>query len=357
MLVRLETSNFRNLADFDLSLGPGTHLFLGPNGAGKSSVLEAVYFLATTRSFRARQISDCVRHGADGLKVEGEVDHEFRSTLTTGLLGEKKIRAVNHKATSLSDHLSVLPVISWATGDSEILTGMPVLRRRLLDRGVLGMKPSSLAVLERFRRALNQKREILLRTGSTATDELLAWNGVLAGIIRELAELRNQFLLKLRSHLDSVLTELDLSIPRIDITYRPSPASALEGEKEIFTSLERIADREIRRGAPLIGSQRDELEIRWGGREIRSVASAGERKALGLAILAAQGRVLSAAGREPLVLLDDADAELATPTLGAVWRTFAAASQVFATSSRPQAWLTLSVNHVWQVKKGAISPL
>lgn len=357
MLVRLEASNFRNLADFDLSLGPGSYLFLGPNGAGKSSVLEAVYFLATTRSFRARQVADCVSHGADGLRVEGEVENESRSTLMTGLLGEKKIRSVNHKATSLAEHLSVLPVISWATGDAEILTGMPVLRRRLLDRGVLGLRPTSLAVLERSRRAMMQKREILQRTGGTANDELFSWNAVLAGTIRELAELRNQFFLKLRFQLDSVLTELNLPIPKIDITYRPSPASALEGEEKILTSLVRIADREIRRGVPLVGPQRDELEFRWGGRDLRAVASAGERKVLGLAILAAQGRVLSAAGREPLVLLDDADAELATPTLGAVWRTFAAASQVFVTSSRPQAWLTLPVDHVRQVKKGEISPL
>jgi DNA replication and repair protein RecF len=357
VLVRLEARGFRNLADLDLDLGAGSHLFLGPNGAGKSSILEVIYYLATSRSFRARQIADCVHHGASGFSIVGEVESQTRLRLTAGFAEGKKFRSVNDKATSLADHLAVLPVVSWATGDAEILTGSPQFRRRLLDRGILGLRPTSLEALERFRRALMQKREILQRSDGPVGEELPSWNGVLAGAIGELAELRNQFFLALRDQLALVLADLDLALPEIEITYRPSPSSALQGAEEIFRSLSRLADREIRRGGPLVGSQRDEIEISWGGREIRSVASAGERKVLGLALLAAHGRVLSEAGRAPLVLLDDADAELATPTLAAVWRTFAAAPQILTTSSRPQVWLTVPVDRVWGVEKGTVSAL
>ncbi len=357
MLAGLEARGFRNLADLDLDLGAGSHLILGPNGAGKSSVLEAIYYLATSRSFRARQIADCVRHGADGFRIIGEVEGESRQKLTAGFAEGKKFRFVNDKATSLIDHLAVLPVVSWATGDTEILTGSPQFRRRLLDRGILGLKPTSLEALERFRRALLQKREILQRGDGAFGEELPPWNGVLAGAISELAELRNHFFLRLKARLKEVLGDLDLPLPEVDLTYRPSPSSALDGAEEIFRSLERLAEREIRRGAPLVGCQRDEIEIRWGGRDIRSVASAGERKALGLALLVAHARVLSEGGREPLILLDDADAELATAALAAIWKTFSPARQLLTTSSRPQAWLAISVDRVWQVEKGVVRAL
>lgn len=355
--MRLEARDFRNLADLDLNLSPGSHLFLGPNGAGKSSILEAVYYLATSRSFRARQIADCVRHGAVGFSLVGEVEGESRLRLSAGFAEGKKFRSVNGKATSLADHLAALPVVSWATGDAEILTGSPQFRRRLLDRGILGLRPASLDALERFRRAMMQKREILQRSDASLGEELPSWNGVLAGAIAELAELRNQFFLRLKEQLARVLADLDLPLPPIALTYRPSPSSALEGVEEIFRGLSRLADREIRRGGPLVGSQRDEIEIGWGGRDIRSVASAGERKVLGLALLAAHARVLSDAGRAPLVLIDDADAELATATLASVWKTFAFAPQVLATSSRPQAWLTVPVDRVWGVERGVVSTL
>src|SRR6185436_5228433 len=125
----------------------------------------------------------------------------------------------------------------------------------------------------------------------------------------------------------------------------------------ILEALERVSDAERRRRIPLAGPQRDELEILWDGHEIRRVASAGERKALSLLLLAAHGEVLSAAGRSPLLLLDDADAELAPQTVASVWTVFAAASQVVVTSNRPQVWLTLEIGALWEVERGALRPL
>ena len=140
-----------------------------------------------------------------------------------------------------------------------------------------------------------------------------------------------------------MLAASGLPFPAIELRYRPSPANGLEGAEVIADALDRVADRERRRQMPLLGPHRDELEILWGGHEIRRVASAGERKALSLMLLAAHGQVMEEAGRPPLYLLDDMDAELAPPTVAAVWGVFRGAAQLFATSNRPQVWLTLDV--------------
>ena len=335
----------------------GSHLLLGGNGAGKTSLLEAIYFLATTRSFRTKHPADCIRHGAQSFEVTGEVEGQQRVSLVAGWSEGKRVRSVNGKTTTLGEHLAVLPVVSWATGDTEILTGSPQLRRRLLDRGILGIRPSSYEVLERFRQALAAKRQILSRFESEPNGELSSWNGVLAGAAAELIELRRDFVERLKREVEEVRGRVGLPVPKLSFTYRPSPSSGFEGAEEIFRSFEKIADRERRRGAPLLGPQRDDLEIRWDGREIRTTASAGERKILSLVLVAALARTLTAVGREPVHLLDDADAELSAATLAAVWKVFAPATQLFATSSRPQVWLTLETRRVWQVEKGRISEL
>jgi hypothetical protein len=64
--------------------------------------------------------------------------------------------------------------------------------------------------------------------------------------------------------------------------------------------------------------------------------------------------VLEEAGRSPLYLLDDLDAELAPPTVAAVWNVFQPARQLIATSNRPQVWLTLEVGRVWEMEKGEL---
>ena len=52
-LANLRLRDFRNYARLDTEFQPGFHLLLGDNAQGKSNLLEAVYFLATMRSFRA----------------------------------------------------------------------------------------------------------------------------------------------------------------------------------------------------------------------------------------------------------------------------------------------------------------
>jgi recombinational DNA repair ATPase RecF len=153
-----------------------------------------------------------------------------------------------------------------------------------------------------------------------------------------------------------------LRLAEIELRYHPSPPQGLEGAAAIAAVLDKAVDRERRRQQPLLGPQRDELEVLWGGHELRRVASAGERKALSLLLVAAHGRVIEAAGRQPVYLLDDADAELAPSSVAAVWSVFArrvaaTGGQLFASSNRPQVWLTLDVDTLWEMERGRLSRL
>jgi DNA replication and repair protein RecF len=363
VLAQLTANGFRNLAPLSLSPAAGSHLFLGGNGAGKTSFLEAVYVLATTKSFRTKQIADCIRHGVDPtdlFHLEGEVTNGARTRLEVAYGRDFRLRTLNGRNAPLAEHLAVLPVVAWAAADVEILSGAPRLRRRFLDRGVVGLRPTTLEILGRYREALRQKRGLLASGGPG----LEAWNELLAGVAAELIARRKVYVDALAGRLAEVLAESGLSFPPVELAYRPSPASGLEGAEAIVRSFERIADRERQRQLPLLGPHRDDLEIRWGEHEVGRVASAGERKALSLLLLAAHGRVLDAAGARPVYLLDDIDAELAPPTLTAVWEVFtggeqgdSGAGQFFATSNRPQVWLTLPVGTLWQVEAGRIALL
>jgi DNA replication and repair protein RecF len=353
LLAHLSLLNFRNLEPLKWGPGPGTHLLLGGNGAGKTSLLEAVYVLTTTRSFRAARLEDCVRHNSAGFQLEGEAETDHRSTLEVRWIEGKRIRLLNGRTAPLAEHLAALPIVAWSHAEAEVLVGAPKARRRFLDRGVVGVRPPALDLLNRYREALRQKRELLLRNGPG----IEVWNELLATHAAEVIRLRHVYVERLREVLGGVLAESGLEFPAIDICYRPSPAAGLDGMEAIAAALERAADRERARQIPLLGPQRDELEILWGGHDVRRVASAGERKALSLLLLAAHGRVLETAGRRPLYLLDDADAELAPATHAAVWSVFRKVHQVFATSNRPQVWLTLEVAKAWEMDRGKLKPL
>lgn len=255
--------------------------------------------------------------------------------LAVGLRPGERHRSLDDKRTTLAEHLAVLPTLAWTAADGELVSGAPAARRRFLDRGLVHLRPALLGDLGRYERALAEKRALLARGGR---GELAPWNALLARHGASLAAGRSALVEALARELAGATDETGLALPPLSLAYRPSPAAAVDGETALVEALARAEKEERRRGRPTLGPHRDELEISWAGSPAREVASGGERKALGLLLQVSLARLLLAAGREPLVLVDDADAELDRARLAGLLPLFEGFEQVFLTSNRPEIW-------------------
>jgi DNA replication and repair protein RecF len=354
LLRSLTPRAFRNLVDEPFAPGPGRQLLLGGNGAGKTSLLEAVYLAATTRSFRTADLAACLRHGEAAFHVALEAGEAGRQRLEMGWQRGARLRLWNGREASLHDHVAVQPLVLWSAGEGDLLDGAPALGRRLVDRGLASTQPRALATLAAYRQVLVQKRQLLAQ-GKAAYDrgaDLATWNALLAEAAAAVIELRAAYVDALGRALDVVRARTPLDLPPLAIAYLPSPRAGREGAATILATLERIAPRERERGAPLLGPHRDALQLLWGGRPVGEVASAGEGKALGLLLAAAQGVLVEETERVPVYLLDDADAELDGRRLAAVWQAFPAGASLLATSSRPEVWEGLATEGRWRAASG-----
>jgi DNA replication and repair protein RecF len=351
-------------------VGPGSHLILGRNGAGKTSLLEAVYLAATARSFRTGQLEDCVRRdlptdpgggrdtpepaagwpGDSGFVVRAQVSGPPDAELSLSWSEDGLVRTLDGKSVPLADYLGALPVVVWSGREEEILAGIPERRRRMIDAGLVAERPERVALLGRHRRILAHKRELLRRRHGG----LEAWNRLLAEAGSALQRARADWVATLAGRLQEVLGQARRGFPPIDLRYEPSPRSGLEGAEALMASLAEAAEEEMRAGRPCIGAHLDRLSILWGGVDVSRVASAGERKALGLLLSAAQAALLESAGRPPSLLVDDVDAELDLPALEAVFAVLAQGRQVLATTSREEVAEHLSGATVWRPLEGAI---
>jgi DNA replication and repair protein RecF len=342
VLTSLVVRGFRNLAHLELGLAAGPTLVLGDNGAGKTSLLEAVYALSTTKSFRSKDLGECLAHGGDAFSVSGELTGARRTRLSLDWSPRRLERAVNGKATSLRQHLEVQAVLAWTAADGPLWAGPAEDRRRFLDRGMVAVAPADLELLARYREALRQKRLWLVEKrapSARARLELASWNEVLAGPALALAQRRRLFLGELEAALVAVMGELDLAdLEPPALVLRSSPAELPTDRDAMLAALEAVADDEIRLQRTRLGPHRDDLEVWWRRRRARAQASAGERKAIGLLLVAAQARLAAAAGRPAILLLDDLDAELDRGRLAALWPALAAAPQILASSSRPEVF-------------------
>ncbi len=362
MLSSLSLFGFRNLNRLQWSLAEGSHLLLGGNGAGKTSLLEAIYLVATTRSFRTSNLRECLRVGGAEEDTEGVEAPAFGVSATT--VGDRRAhlelrwsggstrRELDSKAVPLAKYLEPLPVVVWSAQDADVLSGSHDRRRRMLDRGLVSEDLSRLGVVSRYRQCLRQKRE-LLRRGQAGIEE---WNHLLAQAASDLARERSSYVEVLSTGLREGLARSGLDFPPLALHYRPSPPCALDGTEAIEEALQEEMSEERRRRRPLVGPHLDRLLILWGEKDVSEIASAGERKSLGLLLLVAQFLALEAAGRTPVVLADDVDSELDTASLQCLWRVLSEARQVIVSSNRPEVWKALEVSHRWSVRGGSLDP-
>ena len=133
-LAHLRLRDFRNYARLDVDFAPGFHLLLGDNAQGKTNILEAIYLMATLRSFRGVGGAQMIRHGAKGYFVGGNVvgqgDHEIKMYWA---LRERKLSLDGQPVKKLADYLGALRTVVFCTEDLQLVKGTARARRRFLD--------------------------------------------------------------------------------------------------------------------------------------------------------------------------------------------------------------------------------
>src|SRR4051812_16647446 len=111
-LAHLRLRDFRNYARMDADFAPGFHLLLGDNAQGKTNILEAIYLLATLRSFRGVGSAQMVRHGQKGYfaggTVVGQTSNEIKMFWSAT---ERKLTLDNQPVRRLGDYLGTLRAV------------------------------------------------------------------------------------------------------------------------------------------------------------------------------------------------------------------------------------------------------
>jgi DNA replication and repair protein RecF len=126
------------------------------------------------------------------------------------------------------------------------------------------------------------------------------------------------------------------------------------GEEALLASIEKLARLETARRQVLAGPHRDDLEILWRNGPVGRMASAGERKLLGLAMMVAHAELLEERGGAPLVLIDDLDAELDRERVGQVWDLLGQGRQLIAATSRKSVVNRLAASARWSLGDGFV---
>jgi DNA replication and repair protein RecF len=354
-LAHLRLRDFRNYARLDVDFAPGFHVLLGDNAQGKTNVLEAIYLLATLRSFRGVGGAQMIRHGHTGYFVGGQTvargEHDIKMYWSSR---ERKLSLDGEPVRRLTDYLGVVRVVVFCNEDLQLVKGTSRSRRRFMDLLLSQTSPTYLPLLQRYAEAL-KSRNALLKQHTIAEGPLESFTSELVRVGEEIRRQRRDLLPRFAPLVREAYGRISNKAEEFRLEYESSI------KHDFAVELAQVRARERAYRSTLIGPHRDELGMFLDERAVAEFGSEGQKRSLAIALKMAQAEYLTTLhGSPPILLIDDVMGELDSKRrsglLPLLERSHQARGQVFMTCTEENWPRELGRELVrWTVKQGAIS--
>jgi DNA replication and repair protein RecF len=382
-LSHLSLNHFRNYRRLTLDFERPLALIQGGNAQGKSNLLEAIYYLATSKSSHARAEREVVGWNATEqpipfAQITGYVERS-EQTLKLEILftvrpdgvnyGKQiRINGVNRRSLDL---VGQLRAVLFTPEDIVLVSGSPSERRRYLDIALCQIDRTYCQHLSRYQKIVTQRNSLLkqlresatTRHGPNAVAQLGFWDEQLIEHGAAVIARRYAFLSRLAPIAQQRHVELSNDREQLDLCYFPSFNPGMlsprdferlkNGQltREIIHSRqtvlpqEQIAehfqvvldarrDRELIAGTTLYGPHRDDVVFLVNDRDLRTYGSRGQQRTAALALKLAELQAMSEETNEaPILLLDDVMSELDVHRRNALVTALQNAEQVIATTT------------------------
>ncbi len=311
----LELADFRIFHSAHLEPEPeGTTVITGPNGTGKTSVLEALAYLGTRRSFRGAPPEAMVRTEATSAIVRVEIEGADSPTLVEAEIlpaGRSRIRVNRKSVNGRKELAAAAPCTIFSPEDLAIISGGPKGRRDLLDDALALLDPEGARAADETDRVLRQRAALLRQSGGRASGDVAAtldvWDQRLADAGKVLVAARERLVSDLERLVGEAYSRLAGAGDQVLVLQRYE--RSWDGDLLDALLASRVDD--LRRGVNTVGPHRDDLFLAMEGREARTHASQGEQRCLALALrLGVHALIRTRTPLVPTLLLDDVFSEL-----------------------------------------------
>jgi len=348
----LSLTNFRNYARLELSLPTDKPIVLfGDNAQGKTSVLEAIYYLATSNSPYTTSDRQLIHWRTENdpipfARLSAELVNKDRAyhklditlmlDMSTGTPRFKKSVKLNNVDKRVMDVVGMLSVVLFVPQDLSLIEGSPSDRRRFMNTTLTQVDVDYLVALNEYEKLLPQRNALLKRIGDKRSSavELEYWDDQLASKGAIIIAGRQKFLRELEVKAQDTHHALTGGGETLTLKYQPSilPTADTDSKQLSFDVLGLDLNRQltaeqvkpqflehlkaeqrdsIARGVTLSGPHRDELRLFINDRDCGLFGSRGQARTAVMALKFAELEWMrDRIGEYPLFLLDEVVAEL-----------------------------------------------
>ena len=357
LLEKIHLINFKNYEFLEMTFGNGLNCILGNNGSGKTNLLDAIYYLAFTKSYFGLTDMQNIRHSENFLVVNGSFRKENQTENNDALTefqteniafgvreGKKTIKSSVNNYQKASEHIGLYPVVMLTPYDTDLVREGSEERRKFLDGIISQISNEYLQNLLKYNHLLKERNITLKRFAEKNTFDAILLESFDVRLLEKgklIFEERKRFLgvfLPIFQKFYQILSENNeiVSLDYQTQYLQENGAENIENFESIFKkNLQK--DRLLMRTSA--GVHKDDLEFLLEKRSLRKFGSQGQQKTYVIALkLAAFATIKQEKNICPLLLLDDIfdklDAKRMQKLLQIV--SFAPFGQVFLTDANPE---------------------
>ena len=322
ILKELEIENFRIFPYLSISFSDGINIISGINGQGKTSILESIYYLALTKSFRTINDNNVISYNKNYFNIvstfisDSSGGNQIR--LYHSLSEGKHLFVEKKEILKFSEYIGTIPSVILTLDDLKLTYGGPQERRKFLDILISQVSPVYLEDLKIYRRTIQQKNALLgLDNKHTINKQIAVWNEKLIYHGSRIILHRLKFVKFLNEYLTNYYNIISASNDNISVSYdctidkETSPENEDRLRENFYRKVEQVFNKECERKRTLIGPHRDDLHFFKNGRLFKDFCSQGENKTLVIALKFLEWEYISSERSiKPIFLLDDIFGEL-----------------------------------------------
>ena len=311
-LSQINYNNFRCLENKKIDLDRNFNLIYGKNGQGKTSLIEAVHFLATGKSFRTKKNKELIKYNWNRVTVFGKYisKNENENTIAVDVNEDKRDFYVNRTKNSYIDYVGLLNIISFIPEDIELIVGNPGVRRNFFNYEISQAKKNYLKSIVDFEKILKTRNK-LIKDKKTEDEIYKIYNEKFIEEGLNIILYRREFIRSLSILLNLNYRKLFDEKSELKLKYECflgniEKQSREELKEKFEVQCRKKFEREKYLGFSLLGPQKDDFVFELNGKNAKMYSSQGEKKSIIFSLKVSEIDMLVKEKNEyPIFIMDD----------------------------------------------------